>query len=184
MSRAFVALGGNVNGPAARLLAVMGEFDTLPHTRLLRASSLYRTAPVGYADQPDFINAAVLLETGLSPDALMGELLAMEARHGRVRHLRNGPRTLDLDLLLYDGLILDGPALIVPHPRLHLRSFVLAPLVEIEPECVLPRHGRVASILESMTDRDEVRRIDFPGLDDGLQVLRRLGEGLMPRAYA
>ncbi|MDO9465975.1 MAG: 2-amino-4-hydroxy-6-hydroxymethyldihydropteridine diphosphokinase [Thiobacillus sp.] len=185
MSRAFVSLGGNVNGPAARLLAVMGEFDSLPHTRLLRASSLYRTAPVGYADQPDFINAAVLLETGLSPDALMDELLAMEAHHGRVRHVRNGPRTLDLDLLLYDGLILDSdPALIVPHPRLHQRSFVLTPLVEIEPECVLPRHGRAASLLESMTDRDEVRRIDFPGLDDSLQVLRRLGQGLMPRTYA
>ncbi|MBC2732427.1 2-amino-4-hydroxy-6-hydroxymethyldihydropteridine diphosphokinase [Thiobacillus sp.] len=185
MSRAFVALGGNVGGPAARLLTVMGEFDSLPHTRLVRASSLYRTAPVGYADQPDFINAVVLLETGLSPDALMDELLAMETRHGRVRHVRNGPRTLDLDLLLYDGLVLDGdPALIVPHPRLHLRSFVLAPLVEIAPECVLPRHGRAASLLERMTDRDEVRRIDFPGLDDGLQVLRRLGQGLMPHAYA
>lgn len=185
MSRVFIALGGNIGGPAARLLGVMGELDSLPYTRLLRASSLYRTAPVGYADQPDFINAAVLLETALSPDALMAELQAIETCHGRVRHLRNGPRTLDLDLLLYDGLIMDGnPALIVPHPRLHLRSFVLTPLVEIEPECVLPRHGRAASILENMTDRDEVRRIDFPGLDDGLQILRRLGQGLMPRAYA
>lgn len=185
MSRAFVALGGNVDGPAARLLAVMGEFDSLPHTRLVRASSLYRTAPVGYADQPDFVNAAVLLETALTPDVLMAELQAMETRHGRVRRLRNGPRTLDLDLLLYDGLILDDdPVLILPHPRLHLRSFVLTPLVEIEPECVLPRHGRAASILESMTDSDDVHRIDFPGLDDGLQVLSRLGRGLVPRAYA
>jgi 2-amino-4-hydroxy-6-hydroxymethyldihydropteridine diphosphokinase len=184
MSQAFVALGGNIDGPAARLLAVMREFDLLPHTRLVRASSLYRTAPVGYADQPDFINAVALLETALSPDALMTELQAMETRHGRVRHLRNGPRTLDLDLLLYDGLVLDDdPALIVPHPRLHLRSFVLAPLVEIEPEYVLPRYGRAASILERMTDRNDVRRIDFPGLDDGLQILRRLGQGLMPRAY-
>ncbi len=185
MSRAFVALGGNVEGPATRLLAVMGEFNSLPRTRLLRASSLYRTVPVGYSDQPDFVNAAVLLETGLAPDVLMAELLEMETRHGRVRHLRNGPRTLDLDLLLYDGLVLDDdPALIVPHPRLHLRSFVLAPLVEIAPECVLPRYGRAASILERMTDRNDVRRIDFPGLDDGLQILRRLGQGSMPRAYA
>ncbi len=185
MNRVFVALGGNVDGPAARLLAVMGEFDSLPHTRLLRASSLYRTAPVGYADQPDFINAVVLLETGLAPDALMAELLEMETRHGRVRHVRNGPRTLDLDLLLYGGLILeDDPALILPHPRLHQRSFVLIPLVEIDPECVLPRHGRAATILGRMTDREDVQRIDLPGLDDGLQVLRRLGQGLMPRAYA
>ncbi len=185
MSRAYVALGGNVDGPAARLLAVMGEFDSLPHTRLLRASSLYRTAPVGYADQPDFINAAVLLETGLAPDDLLAELLEMETRHGRVRHLRNGPRTLDLDLLLYEGLILDDdPALILPHPRMHQRSFVLAPLVEIDPECVLPRHGLASSILKNMTGREDVHRIDFPGLDDGLQLLRRLGQGLMPRAYA
>lgn len=185
MSQAFVALGGNIDRPAARLLAVIGEFDVSPHIRLLRASSLYRTAPVGYTDQPDFINAVVQLETELSPNALMTELFAMEARYGRVRQLRNGPRTLDLDLLLYDGLILnDDPALILPHPRLHLRSFVLIPLVEIDPECVLPRHGRAASILEKMTDREDVHRIDFPGLDDGFQVLRRLGLGLMPSAYA
>jgi len=185
MSQAFVALGGNIVGPASRLLAVMQEFDSLPHTRLVRASSLYRTAPVGYADQPDFINAAVLLDTTLSPAALMTELQALETRHGRVRHLRNGPRTLDLDLLLYDNLTLDDdPALIVPHPRLHLRSFVLAPLVEISPECVLPRHGRAASILERMLDRNDVHRIDFPGLEDGLQILRRLGQGLMPMHHA
>jgi 2-amino-4-hydroxy-6-hydroxymethyldihydropteridine diphosphokinase len=185
MSLAFVGLGGNIDGPASRLLAVMREFGFLPHIRLIRASSLYRTAPVGYADQPDFINAVVLLETTLSPDALMIELKALETRHGRIRHLRNGPRTLDLDLLLYDSLALDdSPALIVPHPRLHLRSFVLVPLVEIEPECMLPRHGRAASVLERMTDRDEVCRIDFPGLDDGFQILRRLGQGLMPPAFA
>lgn len=183
MSQAFVALGGNIEGPASRLLAVMREFDSLPHTRLLRASSLYRTAPVGYADQPDFINAVVLLETTLSPDALMTELQALETRHGRVRRLRNGPRTLDLDLLLYDSVALhDSPALIVPHPRLHLRSFVLAPLVEIEPECVLPGHGRAAAILERMADRSDIRRIEFPGLYDGLQALRTLGQGSMPHA--
>ena len=151
MSRAFVALGGNVGGPATRLLAVMGEFDSLPHTRLLRASSLYRTAPVGYADQPDFINAVVLLETGLSPDALMDELLAMETRHGRVRHVRNGPRTLDLDLLLYDGLILDGdPALIVPHPRLHERAFALRPLLDIAPDISIPGHGLARNLPAAM----------------------------------
>lgn len=181
MSVAFVALGGNIDHPAARLLAVMGEFEVSTHTRLIRASSLYRTTPVGYTNQPDFINAVVKLETDLSPGALMIELFAMEARHGRVRHMRNGPRTLDLDLLLYEGLIQgDDPTLILPHPRLHLRPFVLVPLLEIEPDCILPRHGRASTILESMPDREDIRRIDSPGLDDGLQILRRLGQGLIP----
>lgn len=181
MSRAYVALGGNIEGPACRLLAVMGEFDAVPDTRLVRASSLYRTAPVGYSDQPDFINAIVLLETGLSPHALMAELLAMETRHGRVRHLRNGPRTLDLDLLLYEDVVLDGdPALILPHPRLHERAFVLVPLLEVEPDCVLPLHGPASAILQRLASSEDIRRIDYPGLDDGLQVLRRLALGLTP----
>lgn len=184
MSRAFVALGGNIDRPAARLLAVMGEFDALPHTRLLRASSLYRTVPVGYVDQPDFINAVVLLETEQSPDALMAELLSMEVRHGRVRLMRDGPRTLDLDLLLYDDLILEDAALILPHPRLHTRPFVLIPLLEIAPDCIIPRYGRAASMLEKLTGRDDVCRIDFPGQDDGLQMLRWLGSGLMPTGCA
>jgi len=185
VSVAFVALGGNIDHPAARLLAVMGEFEVSTHARLLRASSLYRTTPVGYTSQPDFINAVVQLETDLSPGALMIELFAMEARHGRVRHMRNGPRTLDLDLLLYEGLIQeDDPTLILPHPRLHLRPFVLVPLLEIEPDCILPRHGRASAILESMSDKEDIRRIDSPGLDDGLQILRRLGQGLMPSISA
>lgn len=180
MSLAFVALGGNIDHPIARLLAVMGEFDALPRTRLLRASSLYRTAPVGYDDQPDFINAAVLLETELSPNALMTELLAMETRHGRVRQMRNGPRTLDLDLLLYEDMILDDAELILPHPRLHMRPFVLVPLLEIGPNCIIPQYGRAASVLEQLGGKKDVHRIDLPGMDDGFQMLCRLGLGLVP----
>lgn len=185
MSRAFVALGGNIDHPAARLLTVMREFDGSNHTRLLRASALYRTAPEGYADQPDFINAVIQLETDLSPDALMSELFAMESRHGRVRHMPNGPRTLDLDLLLYEGVVQEHDStLILPHPRMHLRPFVLVPLLEIEPDCILPRYGRASTLLERMPGRESIRRIDAPGLDDGLQTLRRLGHGLVPRISA
>lgn len=178
MSRAYVALGGNLGGPAARIRAVFAELDRLPRCRLVRASSLYRTAPVGYADQPDFVNAVALLDTGLAPDALMRALLALEARHGRVRSLRNGPRTLDLDLLMYDQRRSDLDFLTLPHPRMHLRAFVLAPLVEIDPGCVIPGRGRADRLLAALDDTDTVSRLGTPDL--GFDLLCRLGAGLVP----
>ncbi len=179
MSLAFIALGGNLDCPAARLLKVMGELDNLQQTRLLRASSLYRTAPVGYAGQPDFVNAVALIDTALPPQALMAELLACEARHGRVRDQRNGPRTLDLDLLLYQDRVLEDSFVTLPHPRMHVRPFVLVPLLEIAPDCVVPRHGEARALLAACPDRHDARRIERVAFDWGLHTLRRMGQGLV-----
>ena len=179
MSRALIALGGNLDCPAKRVLKAMAELDDLPHTQLLRASSLYRTAPVGYANQPDFINAVALVETALPPQALMAELLAMETRHGRRRSLHNGPRTLDLDMLLHGSLLLDDSFVTLPHPRMHERAFVLSPLLEIAPDCSIPRHGSVHQLLAACADRDEVLRLEGPSFDWGIHTLRKLGKGLV-----
>jgi 2-amino-4-hydroxy-6-hydroxymethyldihydropteridine diphosphokinase len=119
----------------------------LPDTRLARVSSLYRSAPVGYLDQPDFINAVAQIETGLTPRALLDRLLAIERRYGRVRDFPNAPRTLDLDILLYAECIVQEPGLTIPHPRMHERAFVLVPLVEIAPEAVIPGRGRADELV-------------------------------------
>lgn len=177
MSLAMIALGGNLDAPAARLLKVMAELDDLPRSQLLRASSLYRTAPVGYADQPDFVNAVALIETALPPQALMTELLAMETRHGRRRTQLNGPRTLDLDLLLYEDQVLDDSFVTLPHPRMHERAFVLIPLLEIVPDCVIPRRGAAQRLLAECTGQDEMARLEGVGFDWGIHTLRRLGKG-------
>ncbi len=145
MPLAFVALGANLADPAHQIRAALESLSRLPDSRLLRASSLYRTAPVGVAGQPDFINAVALVETTLTPHELLAALFAIEAEFGRRRDYRNAPRTLDLDLLLYDELVLDGTELQLPHPRMHLRAFVLAPLLEIAPACVIPGRGTAAA---------------------------------------
>ncbi len=151
---AFVGLGGNVGDAKAALRAAFAELDALPGTRLLRASRLYRTPAWGVEDQPDFVNAAAMLETALSAQELLGRLLAIEREHGRDREtgLRWGPRTLDLDLLLYGDAVLDEPGLHVPHPRLHERAFALVPLAEIAPEAVIPGIGRIADALAKLPD--------------------------------
>ena len=145
MPLAFIALGANLADPAHQIRAALESLSRLPDSRLLRASSLYRTAPVGVAGQPDFINAVALVETTLAPHELLAALFAIEAEFGRRRDYRNAPRTLDLDLLLYDELVLDGTELQLPHPRMHLRAFVLAPLLEIAPACVIPGRGTAAA---------------------------------------
>ncbi|MCL2523365.1 MAG: 2-amino-4-hydroxy-6-hydroxymethyldihydropteridine diphosphokinase [Betaproteobacteria bacterium] len=157
MSLAYVALGANLGDPASTLRAAFGVLANLPASRVLRCSSLYRTAPVGLASQPDFINAVALLETTLAPAQLLAELLAIEARFGRRRGEKNGPRSLDLDLLLYDDCQLDLPGLILPHPRLHLRAFVLRPLAEIAPDLRLPGRGRLAAWLPAVANQGVVR---------------------------
>ncbi len=146
--RAFIGLGSNLAEPGAQILKAYAELGNLPQTRLLSCSSLYRSAPVGYADQPDFINAVAEIETGLAPHALLAALLDMEHRHGRVREFRNAPRILDLDILLYDDLICHEHGLTLPHPRMHERAFVLQPLHEIAPSCIIAGHGSVAACLE------------------------------------
>jgi 2-amino-4-hydroxy-6-hydroxymethyldihydropteridine diphosphokinase len=115
---------------------------------------MYRSAPVGYADQPEFMNAVAQLETRLDARALLQGLLAIEADAGRTRSFPNAPRTLDLDLLLYGDEIIDAPELSVPHPRMHERRFVLAPLAEIAPDALVPGRGRVASLVRHVSGQD------------------------------
>lgn len=141
----FVGLGGNIGDAATTLREALVELDGLPGTRLRRASRLYRTRAWGLEDQPDFINAVAMLETSFDARALLDELLAIERAHGRDRELetRWGPRTLDLDLLLFGQSEVDEPGLRVPHPHLHQRAFVLLPLLEIAPDAVIPGIGAV-----------------------------------------
>jgi 2-amino-4-hydroxy-6-hydroxymethyldihydropteridine diphosphokinase len=131
---AYVGIGSNLDDPRRQVLDALTELDQLPHTRVVKKSSLYRTAPIGHADQPDFINAVAQLKTGLPAERLLAELQEVEARHGRKRTFPNAPRTLDLDILLYGELVLDLPNLKIPHPRMQERAFVLKPLLEISPE--------------------------------------------------
>jgi len=159
--RAVIGLGSNLAEPEYQLRVAFDELARLPHTRLIACSSLYRSAPVGYADQPDFINAVALLETTLAPLPLLHALFELEHRHGRERTFRNAPRILDLDLLLYDGLICHEHGLTLPHPRMHERAFVLQPLLEIAPDCVIPGRGAAAPWLASCLDQ-AVERIEFP----------------------
>jgi 2-amino-4-hydroxy-6-hydroxymethyldihydropteridine diphosphokinase len=147
MHIAFIALGGNLADPESKVRQGIAALAELPQTRLVAASSLYRSTALGHADQPDFVNAVAQLSTGLAPQALLTALLAIEQRFGRERSFRNAPRTLDLDLLLYDARSIDEPGLAVPHPRMHERAFVLAPLLEIAPACIIPGRGPAADWL-------------------------------------
>lgn len=146
---AAVGLGGNVGAVVDTMHMALLALDALPDTRLLRASRLYRTPAWGNAAQPDFVNAAALLETQLAPRALLDALLQIERDFGRERERgeRWGPRTLDLDLLLYADAVIDEPGLRVPHPHLHQRAFALLPLAEIAAQLSVPDHGRVAELL-------------------------------------
>jgi 2-amino-4-hydroxy-6-hydroxymethyldihydropteridine diphosphokinase len=134
--------------------------DDLPQTRLLRASSLYRTAPIGLLPQPDFVNAVALVATHLPPRDLLLALHAQEAAQGRRRGVPNAPRTLDLDLLLYADEKMATPDLVLPHPRMHLRAFVLVPLQEIAPDLRIPGRGTLAAWLPAVyTQMSGVSRI-------------------------
>ncbi|MDB5810524.1 MAG: folK [Betaproteobacteria bacterium] len=154
---AYVALGANLDDPVAQVKAGIAALATLPRTELVAQSSLYRTAPVGYADQPDFINAVAEVKTALNPRELLDALLQIEAEHGRVREFVNAPRTLDLDVLLYGEAAIDVPGLTIPHPRMHERAFVLAPLAEIAPQCIVPGHGRVGDLLQQVSAKGVTR---------------------------
>lgn len=147
---AYVALGSNLDDPAAQVERGFAALAALPGTRLRARSRLYRTPPWGVVDQPAFVNAAAALETSLAPRALLEALLAIEAGAGRVRGVRNGPRTLDLDLLAYGDCELREAGLTLPHPRLHERAFVLLPLADVAPGFDVPGQGRVADLLANV----------------------------------
>ena len=149
-STVFLGLGSNLDHPDWQVQTAMHEIDEIPDTGLVKVSSLYQTAPVGITDQPPFINAVVQVETTLSPHDLLGHLLAIETRHGRVRNEKNGPRTLDLDMLIFNEWRIDDGTLTTPHPRMHERAFVLVPLVEIAPDVYIPGKGYAKEFLAQM----------------------------------
>ncbi|MFO1219772.1 MAG: 2-amino-4-hydroxy-6-hydroxymethyldihydropteridine diphosphokinase [Burkholderiaceae bacterium] len=159
--KAFVGLGANLGDPCRQLLQALQALDALPRTRLVARSSLYRSAPVDAAG-PDFVNAVAQLDTELPAAELLRALLALEARFGRERSSLHAPRTLDLDLLLYGDARIDEPQLQLPHPRLHRRAFVLAPLLEIAPGIEAPGLGPLAPWLEAARAQ-AIQRIDDRG---------------------
>jgi 2-amino-4-hydroxy-6-hydroxymethyldihydropteridine diphosphokinase len=156
---AYIALGANLEHPEAQVKAAFEELAMLPDTRLNAVSSLYRSAPVGHLDQPDFVNAIAAIETALTPRALLDALLEIERRYGRVRDFPNAPRTLDLDIILYGAVHVNEPGLTIPHPRLNERAFVLVPLAEIAPDALVPGLGRVSD-LAARTDFASLTKIE------------------------
>jgi 2-amino-4-hydroxy-6-hydroxymethyldihydropteridine diphosphokinase len=156
---AFVGLGSNLADPVAQVSRALAALDRLPRTRLVRRSSLYSSAPVGYLQQPDFINAVAQLETELAPRALLDALLALEHECGRTREFLYSPRTLDLDLLLYDDMTHHEHGLTIPHPQMHLRAFVLQPLLEIAPDCIIPGVGQAAEAMHHCAEQS-LKRLD------------------------
>ena len=151
--RVCIGLGGNLGDAAKAVDQALKSLDALPGTCVLHRSQLYRTPAWGVTTQPDFINAAAVLSTTLSPDALLAELLRIERGAGRDRDLQTerwGPRALDLDLLLYGESVIAHPGLCIPHPHLHERAFVLVPLAEIAPDAIVPGHGRVRALLDTV----------------------------------
>ena len=145
---AFIGLGSNLEDPPSQLQLAFAAIGRLPGTQLLAKSSLYRGAPLGYPDQPDFVNAVAKIATDLSPRELLQALLQIERDQGRERTFRNAPRILDLDVLMYDDLQLHEHGLTIPHPQMHLRAFVLMPLLEIEPDAAIPGISMAADAMQ------------------------------------
>jgi 2-amino-4-hydroxy-6-hydroxymethyldihydropteridine diphosphokinase len=155
MAVAYIGLGSNLGDRMATLRTAVRRLESLG--RVTRVSRLYETEPVGYLEQPRFLNAVVVLDTALAPVDLLHGLLGIERDLGRVRSFPNAPRTLDLDLLMVDNVILDIPEMTLPHPRLHERAFVLVPLAEVAPDLVHPGSGKtLPELLNSLPDQSAV----------------------------
>jgi 2-amino-4-hydroxy-6-hydroxymethyldihydropteridine diphosphokinase len=160
-AQAYIGIGSNLDDPAAQVGRACEALAGLPRTDLVACSALYRSAPMGPPDQPDYVNAVAALATGLEPLSLLDALQAVENRHGRVRGRRWGERVIDLDLLVYGDARIDAPRLRVPHPGLAQRAFVLVPLAEIAPDLVVPGVGRVRDLVSPQV-RARVRPLDDP----------------------
>ena len=146
---AYIGLGSNLERPLDQLLRALPELNGIPSSSLQASSSFYLSSPMGPADQPDYVNAVSALHTRLPPLELLDQLQRIEQEHGRQRGLRWGPRTLDLDLLLYGNQVIRNDRLTVPHPGIGGRAFVLLPLVELDPELRVPGLGPIADVLAS-----------------------------------
>jgi 2-amino-4-hydroxy-6-hydroxymethyldihydropteridine diphosphokinase len=151
MPVAYIGVGANLGDREATMRAALAALDATPGIRVVAVSSFRETEPVGYVDQPRFLNAAAAVETELDARGLLDALLAVERGLGRTREgPRFGPRTIDLDLLLFGDAEVDEPGLTVPHPRLHERAFVLEPLAELVPELVVPGRGPLESLRRNL----------------------------------
>lgn len=137
-AKVYIGIGSNLENPLEQLKAATAALRKIPGTKLISLSNIYQTAPIGPAGQPDYTNAAALLETQLTPEALLDELQRIEQEQGRVRKERWGPRTLDLDIILYAGMTIHTARLTVPHIEMENRNFVLIPLMDISPNLSLP----------------------------------------------
>lgn len=149
--KVYIGLGSNLANPLRQINTALKKINSLPHTALTRVSSLYCSAPLGPIDQPTYVNAVARIDTKLRPEELLEQLLAIEKQQGRIRKERWGPRTLDLDILLYDNLNLTTPLLSIPHPQLVHRNFVVIPLLEINPDLTLPDGTQLAAQLTTIS---------------------------------
>lgn len=158
---AFIGLGSNLQEPAAQLARAVAELAALPDTTLIAQSPFYASSPVGPQDQPNFVNGAVWLSTGLDPHTLLDQLQAIEKAHGRERLRHWGPRTLDLDLLIFGNHVLNDARLTVPHQELPNRDFVLQPLLDLKPDLALPEGTEIATLRAQCPD-NRLRKLPPP----------------------
>lgn len=156
LARVYIGIGSNLENPQQQLKSAVAALRKIPSTSLCQLSNIYQTAPIGPAGQPDYTNAAALLETALTPEALLDELQKIEQNQGRVRKERWGPRTLDLDIILYAGMTIRTARLSVPHVEMENRNFVLIPLMDINPDLVLP-NGKPLSVLVQKAGDEGIR---------------------------
>ncbi len=155
----YIALGSNLGNRLSNLKNAISNFT--PQMDVKKKSPVYETPPWGYADQPAFLNQVVMVETYLEPEDLLGHLKRLETVMGREPSFQNGPRLIDLDILFYDDIIVDSPPLVIPHPRLHQRAFVLVPLNDIAPDLVHPLYAK--SISEMLLDIDRLNIVEYKG---------------------
>lgn len=158
MTLAYIALGSNQASPLEQVSSALDALAAIPHSRVVAISSFYRTPPLGPQDQPDYLNAAVVLETDLPAEALLDQTQRIELEHGRVRkEERWGPRTLDLDIMLFGSEVIHTERLTVPHYDMKNRAFMLVPLLEIAPDCRFPGGQTVAEILANLSQEGITR---------------------------
>ena len=157
MSKIYIALGSNLDEPSEQIYKAINSIDVIDDLSVTHISSLYKTKPIGKIDQPDFINAAIEVEGDISPEKLHASLQDIETKAGRIRKELNEPRTLDLDILLIDDLIMKTKKLTVPHPRMHQRQFVIVPLFEINPKLNIPGIGSINKILKLLPNQGVVK---------------------------
>lgn len=170
MARVHVAFGGNLGDVEENVRRALQALGRLPTSRIVRVSSLYRTAPVGVVDQPEFVNGALEADTELEPEAFLGGLAEIERALGRTREVRWGPRTVDLDVLLWGDRVIRTPDLEVPHPRMHERAFVLVPLAEIAAEALHPvLRQTVGTLLAALGPTPDVECLGRPAWIDFLE---------------